>query len=116
MRRCEQKIRLPREYDRRIKLSDAQRDDIRQRFKAGEAMRAIARDYSGVCSRSTVVHVCRPERLAHVRQARKERAKDGRYYPGAKKWAETQREHRRYKTKVFKLLRARGELKTDSQK
>lgn len=97
-----EKIKLPRALDRRIALTQEQREDILQKFKDGIPMRAIARLYTGICSRSTVIYICRPDRLAFVKQARKDRAKDGRYKPDKRKWAQTMREHRAYKYKVLK--------------
>jgi hypothetical protein len=57
-----EKIKLPRELDRRVKLTEKDKEDIKHRHKQGEAIRGIARAYEGVCSRRLIQFVLFPER------------------------------------------------------
>lgn len=96
-----EKTRLPRELDRRVKLTDAQRDHIHTLYADGVAIRAIAREFDGVVSRRTIQHVLFPERAnpAHLRAARLA-AQRARYTKERRRVAA--QEHRRYKQKVLK--------------
>lgn len=41
-----EKIKLPKEYDRRIKLTDEQREEIKEKYATGlYSQRALAREY-----------------------------------------------------------------------
>ena len=41
-----EKIKLPKEHDRRIKLTDEQREEIREKYSTGlYSQRALAREY-----------------------------------------------------------------------
>ena len=97
------KVKLPREADRRVKLTEKDRDDIRRRYKAGEGIRAIARVYEDKCSRRTVQFVLFPEREALVHKQAKERAQHKKSYTQVRgeQWARIMREHRRYKQKIL---------------
>lgn len=94
-------ILLPRDKDRRVKLTEAERVDIRKRYEMGEGIRAIAREYEHKCSRRTIQYIIRPELYDHLRESFKERRKDGRYKPTKEEWARTMREHRAYKHKTL---------------
>ena len=96
------KIKLPREYDRRCKYSDAQKQEVKDMYKAGMAQRAIARK-TGI-SRRMVSFILFPERLKLCNQQYKERRKDGRYY-NKDAWRETMREHRQYKRKILTKIK-----------
>lgn len=74
------KIRLPRELDRRVKLSEADKDKIRNLYREGVKIRAIARAFEGKCTRRAIQFVLFPERLETVKRQFRERRKDGRYY------------------------------------
>lgn len=101
-----EKIRLSREQDRRVKLSEAQREEIRQKFNSGGySQRALAREY-GV-SRRLISFILFPEKAAIAKEQLKERKADGRYKPSKEQWAATVREHRRYKQELYKA----GKLK-----
>lgn len=85
-----EKIKLPKELDRRIKLTDSDRSDIRRRyFFAGlmilnsklhkaVSQRSLAREY-GV-SRRTIVWILYPDRLNHNKELRKQRGGWRQYY------------------------------------
>lgn len=61
------KIKLPREYDLRVKLTDADKEDMKMLHEAGIAVRAIARKYEGKCSRRMIQFILFPERLEAAR-------------------------------------------------
>ena len=93
--------KLPRELDRRVRLSDNDKDDIRARYKKGETRRGIARAYEDKCSRGAIQYTVHPEKYARMLKGAKERRIDGRYKPSKKDWNETMKEHRHYKKKVL---------------
>ena len=101
-----EKIKLPREYDRRVKLSDEQREEIKEKYATGlYSQRALASEYH--VSRRLISFVLDPEKAQRAAELYKERRADGRYKPSKEEWAETVREHRRYKNKLYEegLLR-----------
>jgi len=68
------KIPLTKAYDRRIRLTDEDRETIILRYKQGEGIRAIARDYAGKCSRRLIQFVLFPERDQKLKaQVKKEK-------------------------------------------
>lgn len=87
-------------YDRRIKLNDVQRDEIKQLRKLGLSYRIIAERY-GV-SKSLVILVLNPDIAERKRIASMERHREGRYKPTKEEWASTMREHRAYKHQLHK--------------
>ena len=94
-----EKIPLPRELKRNIKLTVEKRKEIRLiRMMAGYAYNQIARAY-GV-SKRLVIFICNPEIEKRSRERFKELQKDGRYY---KKEENTKniRETRRYKQNLY---------------
>ncbi len=95
-------IKLPRDKDRRVKLSDEEREYIKKRYKEGETIRGISRAYPHV-SRRLIQFVIFPERKDVVVKRYKERGQAKTSYAKnrGKKWAEIMREHRRYKQKVL---------------
>lgn len=103
-----QKLKLSREQDRRVKLSDDQREEIRKKYETGlYSTRALAREYN--VSRRTIQFTCHPERYERAREQFKERRADGRYKPTAEEWAKTMKEHRHYKQRLY----LNGELKPE---
>ena len=95
-----EKIKLPKEHDRRIKLTDEQREEIRMKYSSGlYSQRALAREY-GV-SRRLISFVLDDEKYQKCREQFKERRADGRYKPTKEEWAKTQKEHRQYKQKLY---------------
>lgn len=95
-----EKKKIPASLDRRRKLTDEDRLDIKKRYTEGESIRAIARAYEGKCTRRVIQYTIRPDLYEHLKDSYKKRRKDGRYRPDRKEWAETQREHRRYKQSI----------------
>lgn len=80
-------------YDRRIKLTREQKEEI-QHNVLGLSQRALARQY-GV-SRRTIQFILDPNKLEENIKRRKERGGSKRYY-NPSEWADTMKEHRRYK-------------------
>ncbi len=99
-------IKLSREQDRRIKLSDEQRDEIRHKYSTGlYSQRQLAAEYN--VSRRLITFILDPEKLKRNAELLKERKADGRYKPTKEEWAATMREHRKYKEELYR----KGELK-----
>ena len=95
-----EKIKLPKEHDRRIKLTDEQREEIRQKYSTGlYSQRALAREY-GV-SRRLISFVLDDAKYQKCKKQFKERKADGRYKPDRETWAKTMREYRHYKQRLY---------------
>ena len=93
-------IKLSREQDRRIKLTDEQRQEIREKYASGHySQRTLAKEYN--LSRRTIQFTVDAEKKERARQQLKERRKDGRYKYSKEEWARVQREHRQYKQKLY---------------
>jgi transposase len=88
-------------HDRRIKLTDEDREQIRT---LGLSQRALARMF-GV-SRRTIQFILHPEKLEENKKQRKERGGWKQYY-NKEKQTEYIREHRQYKQKLY----LKGEIK-----
>lgn len=86
-------------YDRRVKLSDAQRCEIRERYAAGGVSTYTLASEYGV-SRRAIDFALHPERYERAREQFKERRKDGRYFVPTEERREIMREHRAYKRKL----------------
>lgn len=105
-----EKIKLPKEHDRRIKLTDEQREEIREKYATGlYSQRALAREYN--VSRRLITFVLDDKKYQKAKEQFKERRADGRYKPTKEEWAKTQKEHRQYKQKLY----LDGELKEESE-
>lgn len=101
-----EKIKLSKEQDRRIKLTDEQRQEIRDKYATGlYSQRNLASEYN--VSRRLITFVLDDEKRKKCAEAFKERKSDGRYKPTKEEWAKTMREHRRYKQELY----LKGELK-----
>lgn len=109
MPRLSDTIRLPKKYDRRIKLSAQDKIEIRHAYFGKElffdqsispavSQRTLAKNY-GV-SRRSIVWVLYPDRLKHNQELRANRGGSKVYYNRAKNTI-SQREHRNYKRKLF---------------
>ena len=74
------KVRVPKNKDRRRKLTDDDRLKIKQLYKNKWSIHKIAREYTNVCSRRLIQFILFPARERHNAELHKERRKDGRYY------------------------------------
>lgn len=98
---------MPENLDRRVKLTAAQKAEIRHRYLAGGCtLRSLAAEY-GV-SHKTVLLIVNPESKAVNDRRIKEHWKD--YQESREKHAATVREHRRYKQDLLN----RGEISINS--
>ena len=100
-----EKIKLSPEQDRRIKLNDKQREEIREKYMTGMySQRNLAEEY-GV-SRRLITFILDPDKAKKNAEQLKQRRADGRYKPSKEKWAAIMREHRQYKQELY----LKGEL------
>ena len=96
------------QYDRRVKLNDAQRNEIKELRMQGLSYAKIAKLYE--VSKKLVTMICNPDiaernRLMFIERNRLmfiERSRDGRYRPSKEEWAAIMREHRAYKRQLYK--------------
>ena len=96
------KIRLPREHDRRVKLTDEDREDIKKLFTRDKlGVREIARMYEGKCSRRLIQLILFPERYEVMKKRQKDEKPWLKSYD-RKERARIAREHRSYKYKLLK--------------
>lgn len=96
-----QRVPLVGLQDRRRKLTEDDREDIRTRYKRGETQRHIARVYANKCSRRLVIFVLFPERLK-IMQERNTKNKHWKKYHNREKLTKATRNWRNYKYKLFK--------------
>jgi DNA invertase Pin-like site-specific DNA recombinase len=98
-----EKIKLSPTQDRRRKLTDEQKEEIKRIYKSGICgTRPLAKQF-GV-SRSTIQVIVNPaiKQRNHDRMVKHWRD----YRPTKEEWAETMREHRHYKQELY----VKGEL------
>lgn len=91
-------IKLSEKQDRRRKLTEVQKEEIKRIYAEGNlGQRPIAKMF-GV-SRSTIQNIVNPDiaQKRHDRMAQHWRD----YRPSKEKWAETMREHRHYKHELY---------------
>lgn len=100
-------IKLDPSQDRRRKLTEEQKEEIRRIYKSGVCgTRPLAKQF-GV-SRATIQVIVNPNIAERHKQYRKEHWRD--YRPSKEEWAATIREHRHYKQELY----LNGELKTNN--
>ena len=98
-----EKIKLSPTQDRRRKLTDEQKEEIKKLYATGLiGQRPLAKQF-GV-SRSLIQVIVNPEIAEKKKQRIKEHWRD--YRPSKEEWAETIREHRHYKQELY----LKGEL------
>lgn len=94
-----EKMKLPPELDRRRKLSDEQKDEIKHKYDTGfYSLNGLAKEYN--VSKKTVLLIVNPESKRKNDERIKERWRD--YAPTKEERNATMREHRTYKHKVLK--------------
>lgn len=94
-----QHAKIPRKFDRRVKLTEDERQEIIYLYKVGgQPIRAIARTFKGKCSRRLIQFILFPERADVARENfKKWRAAN----PVDKaEWRQAMKGHRRYKVKL----------------
>lgn len=92
--------KLPENLDRRIRVQKSEYEIIKSKYKDGQSIHSLARDYA--VNKRLIQFILFPERLEHHKMLQKKRRLDGRYKPSKEKWALTMREHRAYKKSVLK--------------
>lgn len=93
-----QQIPLSRETDRRVTLTDTEREEIRNIYPKF-SQRELAKQYQ--VSRRLIQFILSPERYEKAREQFRNRRMDGRYKESKEKRAKDMRDHRRYKAKLF---------------
>ena len=105
-----EKIKLPKEYDRRRKLTDEQKEEIKHKYETGlYSQRALAAEY-GV-SRRLITFVLDENKAQRAAEQLKERKKDGRYSYTKEERNAIAREHRAYKHTLY----VQGKIKEESE-
>lgn len=88
------------QFDRRIKLTDEQKDLIRWlREEEQISYNKLAVQFN--VSKRLVMFICNPEKYEKSKEQFKQRTREGRYKPNKKEWAETIREYRKYKQELY---------------
>lgn len=99
-------IKLAPTQDRRRKLTDEQKEEIKRIYKSGVCgTRPLAKQF-GV-SRSAIQVIVNPNIAERKRQYTKEHWRN--YRPTKEEWAATIREHRHYKQELY----VKGELQNN---
>ena len=99
-------IKLAPTQDRRRKLTDEQKEEIKRLYETGLiGQRPLAKQF-GV-NRSLIQIIVNPEIAEAKKQRIKEHWRD--YRPSKEEWAATIREHRHYKQKLY----VKGELQSN---
>lgn len=109
-----EKINLPPEYDRRRKLTEEQKEEIRVKYATGfYSQRQLAREYN--VSRRLITFCIDDTKREKCAEQFKERRKDGRYKPTKKEWAAITRDHRRYKNNLYRQGKISEETREEIQ-
>ncbi len=61
-----QDIKLPRNLDRRVKVTEEDKENIRSLYKKVGVVREVARQFEHICSRRMIQFILFPERLSHL--------------------------------------------------
>ena len=100
-------IKLPPQYDRRRKLSDEQKEEIKHKYETGfYSLRQLGREY-GVTHKSILL-IVNPESKRKNDERAKEHWRD--YTPSKEENARVKREHRHYKQQLY----LEGRIKEES--
>lgn len=94
-----EKIRLPEQYDRRRKLTEIQKQEIKTKYETGfYSLNSLAKEY--LVSKKTILLIVNPESKRKNDQRIKDHWKD--YAVSNEERAAIQREHRKYKHELYK--------------
>lgn len=100
------KIKLKKSQDRRIKLNESQKEDIKKLYATGlYSLNGLAKQYN--VSKKTVLLIVNKDSADKAKQYRKEHWKE--WQRKGEEWNKVVREHRRYKQKLYK----EGKLKEE---
>jgi len=91
-------IKVPKNKDRRYKLSESDRKLIRLKHKKGESIHSISKMFN--VSRRTIQFILFPERLEQNLKLRSERGGSKQYYD-SEYHKQSMRKHRAYKKELF---------------
>jgi len=89
--------------DRRTKLLPCQKEMVVYWTEKGLSQRKLAKMFN--VSRRLITFIQDPKKKEKDLQNRAERGGSKIYYKGGEKWAETQRNHRRYKHQVLSKIK-----------
>jgi hypothetical protein len=92
-----QKKKIERKFDRRIKLTDGERWEIKELY-GKISQRKLAKQFK--VSRRLIIFISCPEKLEHAKELYKERRKDGRYYKKANH-TKAIKKYRQHKKNLF---------------
>ena len=102
-------IKLPEEYDRRRKLSEAQKGEIREMYATGQYSLQKLADAYGV-SKKLILITVNPESKRKSDERMREHWRD--YVQSRKERAAAVKNHRRYKQKLYE----EGKIKPDEER
>ena len=89
-----EKIKLPRKYDRRVKLSKEDREEIKELY-GSVSQRKLAKRYN--VSRRLIIFIGDPEKYKRNKELRK----DSTWYYNKEKNKNYMKRHRRYKQQLY---------------
>jgi hypothetical protein len=107
-----EKIKLPEQYDRRRKLTESQKSEIKSKYETGfYSLNGLAREYT--VSKKTILLIVNPESKRKNDQHIKDHWKD--YVRPKQERNEIIKEHRHYKQELYKSGKIKmEELNNDS--
>lgn len=89
---------IPKELDKRVKLTEVERKQILELNKKGMSQRKLAAKFN--VSRRLICFIIDPAKKERCKEQFKERQKDGRYY-NTNKNTEATKKHRAYKKELL---------------
>jgi len=96
-------IKMPRYADRRIKITDSQRKNIKKLHDKGWAIRKISRYYVGQCSKRLITFIIYPERQqVNLEKRQKLLEEQPQRYYNREKHNLAMRKYRKYKQTILK--------------
>ena len=95
----DEKLRVGKENDRRIKLNNQQRDEVKELRRQGLSYDKIAKNFDA--SKGLIIMICNPDIAERKRKQFIERSREGRYRYPKEQRNKYMREHRRYKRKLY---------------
>lgn len=95
----DENLRVGKENDRRIKLNDQQRDEVKELRKQGLSYDKIAKNFD--VSKGLIIMICNPDIAERKRKQFIERSREGRYRYPKEQRNKYMREHRHYKRKLY---------------